>query len=47
MNTVDPAGLGRRILELAKAGSDSVLEISLLKSGEILISKSQEDGKNS
>lgn len=42
MNTVDPTGLGRRILELAKAGVDSVLEISLLKSGQILVSKTEE-----
>jgi hypothetical protein len=44
MNTVDPAGLGKRVLELLRASSDAILEVSILKSGAVLVSKSQEDG---
>lgn len=44
-NEVDPAGLGSKILDLLKVGAGCELEISLLRSGQILVSKSQEDGK--
>lgn len=42
MNTVDPTGLGKRLLELLKAGRESVLELQLLRSGDVLVKKSQE-----
>jgi hypothetical protein len=44
MNVVDAAGLSRRILELLRLGPEGVVELSLLKSGAVLVSKSQEDG---
>jgi hypothetical protein len=44
MNTVDFSGLGKRLCELLRIGPEAVLEISLLKSGDVLVSKSQEDG---
>jgi len=46
MNTVDSAGLARRILELLRLGSEGIVELSLLRSGQVLVSKADErEGK--
>jgi len=47
MIVVDRSGLAERILKLLQADSEVILEVQLLRSGSVMISKSQEDGKNS
>jgi len=39
MRSVDSAGLGQRILELLKADSETVLELQLTRSGNVIVSK--------
>jgi len=39
--TVDLAGLGRRLLELLKIGPGSEIELKLLRSGDVLVSKTE------
>jgi hypothetical protein len=46
MQTVDFSALGKRVTELLRLGQEEIIELSLLRSGQILISKSEEkDGK--
>jgi hypothetical protein len=40
MNVVDPLAFSRRILELLKAGPEDTLELSLLRNGCVLVSRS-------
>jgi hypothetical protein len=43
---VDLAGLGRRVLSLLRLGPGAEVEISLLRSGQVLLSKTEKkEGK--
>jgi len=41
MQTVDPVSLARKILDLLKAKTGSEIELSLLRNGAVLLSRSE------